>query len=160
MKNLLITLVAILLCTGINAKEKNSDKEKEAIKKVITEATNAYRARDFVKIASTYVHDESLVKTASSRGGFAVNYGWKKVAENYKNNFKNNPEPAPGNYKKVNFKIKVYEESAWAIHDEIIEGNAGNTYKQVITHFLEKHNDQWKVVYMSNIRATSWDLAE
>lgn len=157
MKKLSIAFIALLLCTGISAKEKNNDKEKEAIKKVISEATEAFRARDFDKISKTYVHDETLVKTAAAKGGFNVNYGWDKIAENYKNNFKNNREPVTGKYEKVNFKIKVYKESAWAVHDELIEGGEGNTYKQVITHFLEKHNGAWKIVYMSNIRATSWD---
>lgn len=160
MKNLLVAIVALVISTGLTAKENNSGKEEEAIKKVITEATEAFRARDFDKISKTYVHDETLVKTAAAKGGFNVNYGWDKIAENYQNNFKNSPEPATEKFEKVNFKIKVYKESAWAVHDEIITGNDGSTYKQVITHFLEKHNGDWKVVYMANIRSSSWDVAE
>ena len=160
MKNILLAFIALIMCTGISAKEKNNDKEKEAIKKVITEATEAFRARDFDKIAATYVQDESMVKTAAAKGGFAVNYGWKQVGENYKNNFKNYPEPVSGKFEKTNFKIKVYKESAWVVHDEIIHGDNDTTYKQVITHFLEKHDGQWKVVYMANIRGSSWDVAD
>jgi ketosteroid isomerase-like protein len=105
MKNLFIAFIALVMCTGISAQEKSADKE--AIKKVITESTKAYRAKDFDKIAATFIHDETLVKTAVAKGGFNVNHGWDKVGENYKNNFKNNPEPAVGKFEKTNFKIKV-----------------------------------------------------
>ena len=55
MKKVLIVLVTVLLYTGISGSEKvNNEKEKAAIKKVITEATEAFRARDYDKIAATY----------------------------------------------------------------------------------------------------------
>ena len=156
MKNLFIVLVVFLMTTGITAQEKNS--EKEAIKKVISEATEAYRAKNFNKIATAYVHDNSLIKTTASLQGHSEVYGWKEVSENYKNFFKNNPDPVTGKYEKVNFKIKVYGESAWSIHDEVFTDPEGMTSKQVITHFLEKHDGQWKIVYMANIRALTWDV--
>jgi len=159
MKKLLFVIVTFLLCIGISAKEKNNEKEKEAIKKVITESTNAYRARDFNKIAATFIHDETLVKTGAAAGGYGVNDGWKKISENYKRNFKNNPETASGKFEKVNFRIKVYAYCAWSVHDEIISLQEGVKYKQVLTHFLEKHKGEWKIVYMANIRASSWDIA-
>ena len=155
MKNIFIAFIALLMCAGISAQEKNADKE--AIKKVITDATDAFRTRNFNKIAATYVQDETLVKTGVAKSGFNVNDGWKNVSENYKTAFKNNPETVPGKFEKVNFRIKVYAESAWAVHDEIVHGDDGSNYKSVITHFLEKHDGQWKVVYMANIRASSWD---
>jgi hypothetical protein len=46
------------------------------------------------------------------------------------------------------------------VHDEIIQGDNDTTYKQVITHFLEKHDDKWKIVYMAIIRSSSWDVAD
>ena len=82
------------------------------------------------------------------------------LSENYKNNFKNNPAPVSGKFEKINFRIKVYNECAWSVHDEIIHAEEGDKYKQVITHFLEKHKGQWKIVYMANIRASSWRAAE
>ena len=160
MKTLTLALIVLFIGTGISANAKSNEKEMEAIKKVISESTSDFQARDFNKIATTYVQDESVVKTAAAKGGFAVNYGWDKVAENYKNSFKNNPDPVSGKFEKVNFKIKVYKESAWAVHDEIWHGTDGSKFKSVITHFLEKHDGQWKVVYMANIRASSWDVEE
>jgi ketosteroid isomerase-like protein len=161
MKNLLLILVSILLSMGVSAQTKvDVEKEKAAIKKVITEATEAFRIRDFDKIATTYVHDETLIKTGAALGGFQVNNGWGVVSENYKTMFKNNPEPVPGKFEKVNFRIKVYDDVAWAVHDEIVHRENGDTFKSVITHFLEKHDDKWKVAYMANIRSSSWDVAE
>ena len=74
----------------------NVTNDEEAIKKVITDATDAFRTRNFDKIATTYVQDETLIKTGAAKGGFAVNEGWSEVSENYKTSFKNNPETVPG----------------------------------------------------------------
>ena len=159
MKNLFIAFIALLLCTGISAKEKNNDKEKEAIIQVIKESTNAYRARDFNRIAATFVHDESVIKTGAAKGGFMVRTGWEEIASNYKNSFTTSPDPITRKLEKNNFKIKVYKESAWAIHDEIQPLENGTTAKQIITHFLEKHDGKWKIVYMSQIFVSSYDVA-
>ena len=160
MKNLLIALTAVLLCTGLSAKEKNNEKEKEAIIQVITESTNAYRAKDFDRIAATFVHDDSVIKTAASKGGYMIKSGWEDIASNYSQNFTNNPDPIVRKFEKTNFKIKVYKESAWAIHDEINTLENGKNTKQIITHFLEKHDGKWKIIYMSQIFASSYDIAE
>lgn len=160
MKTLILTFAVLFICTGLSAKEKSKDKDKEAIIKVITESTKAYRNKDFNKIANTFVHDESLVKTTAAKAGYSVNYGWKEISENYQTFFKNYPDPATGKFEKINFKIKVYKECAWATHDEMLYDEAGNKNKQVITHFLEKHNGEWKIVYMANIRELTWDMEE
>lgn len=160
MKNIFIAFIALLLCSGISAKEKNNDKEKEAIIEIITESTNAYRARDFNRIAATFVQDESTIKTGAAKGGFMFRTGWEDIAANYKNSFKSSPDPIIRKLEKNNFKIKVYKESAWAIHDEIQPLDNGTNSKQIITHFLEKHDGKWKIVYMSQIFVSSYDVAE
>jgi ketosteroid isomerase-like protein len=160
MKNLLMAIIALVMSAGISAKEKNNDKEKEAIKQVITESTNAYRARDFNRISTTFVQDESTIKTGAAKGGFMYRTGWENIGSNYKQNFTNNPDPVTRKLEKTNFKIKVYKESAWAIHDETQPLENGTSSKQIITHFLEKHDGKWKIVYMSQIFASSYDVAE
>ena len=160
MKNLLIVFVAILLSTGVSAKEKNSVEEEAAIKQVIQESTNAYRARDFDKLASTFVKDETALKLRANKNGFAVFKGWEDISSLYKQNFENNPEPVIGKIEKVNYTIKVYGNSAWAIHDEIQDGADQEVNKQVIVHFLEKNDGKWKIVLMSQIFASSYDVAE
>ncbi|NQU51288.1 MAG: nuclear transport factor 2 family protein [Bacteroidetes bacterium] len=160
MKNLLIVFVAILLSTGISAKDKNSEKEKEAIKKVITEATNAWVARDYEKISNSYLQEDDCIKINVGKAGFRVQTGWEEISTTYKNGFKNNPEPINRTQEKVNFKIRVYTNSAWSIHDEHVTMGNGNKGKNIITHFLEKHDKEWKVVYMSMINGSSYDVAE
>jgi len=160
MKNLLIAILAFVMTTGISAKEKNNDKEKEAIIQVITESTNAYRARDFNRIAATFVQDESVIKMGAAKGGYMFRTGWEDIGSNYKNIFKNSPDPITRKLEKTNFKIKVYKESAWAVHDETQPLENGTTAKQIITHFLEKHDGKWKIVYMSQIFVSSYDVTE
>ena len=135
MKNLLVIIVTVLLSTGISAKDKNS--EKAAIKKVITDATDAWVARDYEKIANTFLQEEVCTKLNSGKAGFRVQTGWEEISSTYKNGFKNNPDPINRTQEKVNFKIKVYTNSAWAIHDELVTMGNGNKGKNIITHFLE-----------------------
>lgn len=119
MKKLNLFLIAILLCWGVSASEKNTEKEKKAIIQVITESTIAYRARDFNRLAATFVQNESTIKTGAAKGGFIYRTGWEDIGSNYKQVFANSPDPIKRKIDKTNFKIKVYKESAWAIHDEI-----------------------------------------
>jgi ketosteroid isomerase-like protein len=160
MKNFVTVFIAVLMCSGIYAGEKNLEKEKEAIIQVITESTNAYRARDFEKISTTFVHDASTIKTGAAKGGFLVRSGWEEIAANYKNSFTTSPTPITRNLDKTNFRVKVYKESGWAIHDESQILEDGTISKQIITHFLEKHDGKWKIVYMSQIFVSSYDDAE
>lgn len=160
MKNLLLAIIATVISTGISASEKNTEKEKEAIIQVITECTNSYLARDFSGIAATFVQDESTIKTGAAKGGFMFRTGWEEIGSNYKQNFTNNPDPITRKLDKTNFKIKVYKESAWAIHDETQPLDNGTSSKQIITHFLEKQDGKWKIVYMSQIFVSSYDVAE
>lgn len=160
MKNLSILFLAIFLYSGISAAEKNKVKEKEAVKKVVIELTDAFRAKDFNRIENTFVQNESTIKIGSSKGSYFVRTGWEEVGSRYKQNFMNNPEPITQKLEKVNFRIKVYEKSAWSVHDEIQTLNNGNKTKQLITHFLEKNNGKWEVVFMSQIFVSSYDVAE
>ena len=158
MKNLLITTIALLMCAGISAQD--TSHEKEAIKKVIAELTNAFRARDLNKLAATFVEDETATKLRVSKTGYSVINGWEDISALYKQSFTNNPEAVTGNLEKMNYKIKVYGESAWAMHDEIQNGADAGVNKQVIVHFLEKHDGKWKIVFMSQISTSSYDVAE
>lgn len=160
MKSYLITFIGVLMYTSIAAGEKNTEKEKEAIIDLITESTNAYRARDFEKISKTFVHDASILKTGAAKGGFFVRTGWEEIASNYKNNFTTSPAPITRSFEKTNFKVKVYKECAWAMHDESQILEDGTISKQIITHFLEKKGNNWKIVYMSQIFVSSYDTEE
>ncbi len=157
MKTCVLAVIAIMLCTGLSAGEKKESKEREAIVEVIKECTNAYRAKDFQRISETFVQDETAMKIGAAKGGYFVRPGWENIAANYENNFKNNPAPITRELKKTNFIIKVYKKSAWAMHNEIQPTSHGDTSKQIIVHFLEKHNGAWKIVYMSQIFVSSYD---
>lgn len=162
MKKYLIPIIALVFLTmsPSSAKEKvEKEKEKAAIKKVIEETTNAYKAKDFDRIAKTYVQDETTVRLVSNKNGFFLNKDWKEIGPKIKQNFENNPYPITRKYEKINYTIKVYDKSAWAIHDELQFLDTENKYKQIIVHFLEKNeNDEWKVVFISVVAASSWEM--
>lgn len=153
MKTYFIPLVILVFITGTSFQmNKNAVNEKEAIKKVINEATEAYRTKNLEKIEATWCQFEPVVKLRASKNGFNIIEGRSEINTFYEKDF-NFPFRILGpKYEKVNFRMKVYKESAWVVHDEIhYNKEEEQTAKQIITHFLEKENGEWKVVYMSQI---------
>jgi len=157
MKKFTLVFIGIFLFSGISfANKKKAEKEKAAIIKVIEDGTKAFRARD-IKIMDTYVKDENTVRLGVSKNGFGVARGYSHLESGYKNNFKNNPNQITAKYEKVNYQVKVFKESAWAIHDQINHQSDGNKNKQIIVHFLEKVHGNWKISYISVLNASSFE---
>ena len=137
MKKLLFTFIAFSLMTGASCQKKaDIEKEKEAIKAVIEEETDAYIAGDFERQSETYVQDETSTEEGLERFG------------NYSN---------PKN-KKTDYRIKVYNKSAWAIFNDDWDLDYQGESVNVIylgVRFLEKVDGEWKIVYMSEINKSS-----
>ena len=125
------------------------EKEKEAIKGVIEEESKAFIARDFDRLAATYVQDETNIRLGASKTSYGYRVGWKEIGSTFKEFFKNIPDSRPRKLLLTNYKIKVYKESAWAIFNNE-EGNIG-------VRFLEKVNGEWKIVFLSAIMASTYE---
>ena len=128
-------MLALSLIAGrASCQEKiDIEKEKEAIKAVIEEESNSFIAKDFDRFAATYVQDETNIRLSADKSGYGYYVGWEEIGSGFKEFFENNPEPGTGKFVKTNYKIKVYKESAWAVHDgtsydgegEVISKNIG-----------------------------------
>ncbi len=157
MKNYLSIFIAMILLTGISCEQQaNIEKEKEAIVKVIWDGSNAYKERNLEKMAGTYVLDETAIKLRAAKTGYNIQKGWSEIEKGYATTFTNFPNPGTGKYEKLNFQIKIFRNSAWAIHDEIVETAVGGENIQTIVHFLEKYKGEWKVAYMSLLGVSSY----
>lgn len=159
MKKYVLTLFAIILLTGTSCEEKiDIEKEKEAIKAVIEEETNAFLNRDFDRFAATYVQDETNIRLSANKSGYNYYVGWEEIGSLFKEYFENNPDPSTDTYEKTNYKVKVYRKSAWVINDETVYDSDGeNSLKMIAVRFLEKYNGEWKIVYLSVVSTTSYE---
>ena len=162
MKMNFIALFTFILFAGISCQEKiDMEKEKEAIKTVIEEVTDAWLTRDFDRLAFTFVQDEFATRLRTGKNGYLYSAGWEEIGQLYKESIKNNPNPITNKEVKTNYKIKVYKESAWAVFDNEVYNSEGELMqKRVHVDFLEKVDGSWKIAYLSIVGTSSYDDVE
>ena len=163
MKKIIYSFFSVIIITGCTPLKDEIDvaKEEEAIIAVIEEETDAFRNRDFDRLAATLVQDKTNTRLAANKSGYSYYAGWGQISSRYKEYFQDNPEPMPGKHVKTNYQIKVYEESAWSLFDELVYGAEGEvTGKNVIVRFLEKVEGEWKIVYLSYVSTSSYEDEE
>lgn len=160
MKTQLISLITLVILAGTSCQQKiDVEKEKAAIIAVIEEETDAFYNRDFERLAATHVQDETNTRLDVGRYGYAVSTGWDN--NTLKEYFEENPDPVTNYEKKSNYKIKVYDGTAWAEYDNDAYNSEGELQnKSIHVQFLEKVDGKWKIDYMSIVNTTSFDRAE
>ena len=158
MKKIIFSIVALSLIAGSAFSQKKNAKEKEAIKAVIENATEAWVIRDLDGLAATSVTDETFSRLIAGKSGFEYAIGWKERAASAKKVFADNPNPNAAKFINKNYKIKVYPNSAWAVYEENWYDSDGEYLGMSINvRFLEKTNEEWKIVYLSVINTTSYE---
>ena len=159
MKKNLLALFTLILLVGTSCQEKiDIEKEKEAIKAVIEEQTNAFTDRDLDRIAATHVNDETFIRLAANKDGYYYVIGWEDRRLQYEEIFKNNPDTLLYKFVNTNYKIKVYSESAWAVYDETWYDSEGESLSMNLdVRFLEKINGEWKIAYLGVVNTTSYE---
>ena len=144
-------------CTG----KMDIEEEKKAIIAVIEEETAAFVDRDFDRLAACYVMDETNIRLTASKSHYVYHKGWKELSASFKNYFENYPEPEKWMQGRKQYAIKVYPECAWVVFENEGFLSAGSssrlTGKAADVRFLEKHNGEWKIVYLSHVNFSSYD---
>jgi hypothetical protein len=136
----------------------NIAQEEEAIKAVIENETNSYLQKDIEQRSKSFLHDESVIVLVSGKRNYGYAVGFKQILKSQKMSVKNNPIASTNKFKNLNYKIKVYEKSAWAVYDEMLYSSSGEFIEKVINaRFLEKINGDWKIVYLSHVNTTSYE---
>jgi hypothetical protein len=156
MKNYLSILIAILMPLGVICQGKvDIEKEKAAIIALIEEETASYYASDFDRWAATQVQDGTNISTDSWNSGFSYITGWDSVSNGIKPYIVEKKETQKE--VKSNYKIKVYNGSAWVIfNNETFSKTGESTGKFIATVFLEKKDNKWKSVYRNKIEVSSY----
>lgn len=156
MKNYLSILIAILIPLGVLCQGKvDIEKEKTAIIALIEEETASYYASDFDRWAATQVQDETNISTQAWNSGFSYTTGWDSISAGIKPYIIEKKETLKE--VKSNYKIKIYNGSAWVIFEnEIFNKSGESASKFIATVFLEKKDNKWKSVYRNRIEVSSY----
>ena len=147
MKKYLWTFVVVILFAGTSCEEKiDIEKEKEAIKTVIFDESQAYMQQDTARLFSYYIKDVNQTRLATSCDTIQFYRGWGEISTLFKNadftgysNIKNS---------KDFINIKVIGNVAWAMYKDIWTGNYYETPMEstlYCTMILEKVANEWKI---------------
>lgn len=141
---------------GVLCQEKvDIEKEKAAIIALIEEETASYYASDFDRWAATQVQDETNTLMGAWNTGFRYNIGWNSISAGMRPNITEKRETMKE--VKSNYKIKVYNGSAWVIFEnEVLSKTGESINKFIATVFLEKKDNKWKSVYRNRIEVSSY----
>lgn len=163
MKKIIYLISALLLLTiFISCTEKiDIEKEEKAIIAVIQEETAAFIARDYDRLAANYVQDETNIRFTAGKSGFKYYVGWEELSTRFKEYFKNNPEPDQWRQVTTNYRIKIYQESAWVVFENEGLQSTGRfsepTGKGIDVRFLEKIDGKWKIVFLAAVITSPYE---
>jgi len=151
-----IHVILVLIVASCN-KGVDINKEEQAIKNVIEDQTRYYMAKDHENHSELFVQDESFIVLVASKDNFGYAEGWEQADKYNKINFEKDPAPSRLKFVNENYKIKIYDATAWAVYDEMIFDANGDFVKKVINvRLLEKVNGNWKIVFIGDVNTTSY----
>ena len=128
----------------------------QAVMHIIEEETNAFWLKDYERWANCWVHAPYIRMTGWwARGGISVTEGWEALSANLKRVMEANPIPNPtsAQVRRENINIRVSENMAWVTFDQY-GADTGEPDMDMPglsheTRVLEKHDGQWKLVYVN-----------
>jgi len=160
MKKNITILISLFIIIFVSCNNRiDTEKEKDAIIAVIENETNSHFAKDFEQQSKSFLQDESLIVLVSRKGGYGYAVGWNQISKSIKQNIEKNPNPIAEKFENTDYKIKVYDKSAWAVYAENVYNSEGEFIRKVINvRFLEKIDNEWKIVYLSDVNTTSYEI--
>jgi hypothetical protein len=128
-------------------------KEQAQILQLIDTESKAFWDKDYNTWAACWVQ-KPYIRTMGwwKDGGVTVVKGWEERGARTKGYMEEFPEPNPQNVRRENINIRIFQDAAWVTFDQY----GTDTGEPVMdmpglsreTRFLEKHNGQWKIVYV------------
>jgi len=123
------------------------------ILQLIETESKAFWDKDYDKWAACWAH-EPYNRTMGwwKDGGVTVVKGWEERGPRTKQHMEQFPEPNPQNVRRENINIRIFQDAAWVTFDQYGK-DTGEPAMDMPglsreTRFLEKHNGQWKIVYV------------
>lgn len=126
------------------------------IMEVITSESIAFWNKDFEAWARCWLHTPYIRMMGWwARGGITVTEGWETLSSRIKELMTENPEPNPtaAKVRRENINMHIDGNMAWVTFDQYGEDTGdlemdmpGLSHE---TRILEKHNGEWKIVYVN-----------
>ncbi len=162
---IIVSLSVILLASCGNTVDVEA--EKQAIIDVINAETDAYLAFDLEKVKSFYVHDSLNFRLTTGADDHVFLEGWDEIELFFRDELIDGNPHSPAdthiNVSKDNYRIKVYEHSAYVLCSEnwtytlserVIEINS------LQVRFMEKVDGEWKIAFLSFIGTSGYEEEE
>jgi hypothetical protein len=134
------------------------ESEKAALVDVIERQSAAFWAKDFQRWADTWVHADYVRRVGWSHPAGASNMeGWEAIGAAMRKNMLDNPKPnlTPAKLLRTHFNFRIYGNVAWVTFQQrgVDTGEPrfdmpGLSYE---TRIFEKHDGQWKIVYLGYV---------
>ncbi len=129
--------------------------EAAAIMRVIAGESTAFWNKDYEAWAEYWVHAPYIrIMGWWARGGITVVEGWDTLSARIKATLTANPVPNPtaALVRRENLNLRLYRDMAWVTFDQYGQdtGEPDMDMPGVSreTRILEKHNGEWKIVYV------------
>ncbi len=129
------------------------NQERARILRVIETESGAFWDKDYDKWAACWAH-EPYIRTMGwwKDGGVTVVKGWEERGPRTKEHMEQFPEPNPQNVRRENINMRIVGDAAWVTFDQYGKDNGEPVMDMPglsrETRFLEKHDGQWKIVYV------------
>ncbi|MEZ4669609.1 MAG: nuclear transport factor 2 family protein [Anaerolineae bacterium] len=133
----------------------NQTNLESAVMGVIEAETNAFWNKDFEAWANCWLHSPHVRMMGWwARGGISVIEGWEANSAKIKALMEANPTPNPAsaNVRRENVNIRVSDQMAWVTFDQY-GADTGEPDMDMPglsreTRILERHDGNWKIVYV------------
>jgi hypothetical protein len=129
--------------------------EAQAVMQVIQAETNAFWMKDYEAWAACWLHSPEIRMMGWwARGGIRVTEGWDALSSSMRQLMDNNPAPNPqsARVRRECVNIRTSSQMAWVTFEQYGADTGepdmdmpGLSYE---TRILEKHDGQWKLVYV------------
>ena len=147
MKTLFITLISFISLASI-AQAQTTTADEGAIKKVITDQTDAFFAKNREKWANSWAHEPYISWTAQGGADRVMTVsGWEAYSDMFEGYFN---DTTPGPVTKVlqeNFRVTVLDKVATATFLQTRQQTDRNLKSREV-RVLEKQGADWKLVYV------------
>jgi hypothetical protein len=155
---LIICLLAVFVGSFAQGKKKRDKEvkspvdelqEMESVKAAIDRESQAFFGMNYSLWADSWAHVPYAYWSFADTTD--VNYfeGWEAIDRGFKDYFKKSV-PSKAQMNRTYNDVRVYGNAAYARFTQKIEDNLGRD-EQVEVRLLEKHNGQWKIVYVGVI---------
>jgi hypothetical protein len=129
--------------------------ESTAIMRVIAAESKAFWDKDYDAWAQCWL-DAPYARLLGwwARGGVTVIEGFDTLSERIKANMRANPDPNPtaSQVRRENVNLRITQDMAWATFDQYGQDTGESDMDMPgisrETRILEKHNGEWKLVYV------------